>query len=105
MRFLLRLIGFLLLAAGFVGIVIDGTRSIANAGLEFTTIGQMVQLAYGAKFAGLQSSVESVHPFLWDPVLRNTFVLPAGIVAFVLGAILLWLGRKPEEPVGYLAGP
>ena len=42
-----------------------------------------------------------VHPFLWDPVLLNFFLLPASVVGFVLGAILMWLGRKPVEPIGY----
>jgi hypothetical protein len=26
------------------------------------------------------------------------------VLGFILGALLIWLGRKPEEPIGYLAG-
>jgi hypothetical protein len=45
-----------------------------------------------------------VHPWLWDPVLLNFFLLPASVLGFLLGALLIWIGRKPEEPIGYLAG-
>ena len=103
-RFFVRLIGLLLVAAGFVGIVIDGTRSIANSALSFTPLGQVLFQVFPSTFPLIEPAVtRHVHPVLWDPILLNLFLLPASIVAFVLGAILLWLARKPVEPIGYLA--
>ena len=39
LRFLARAVGLLLVAAGFVGLVIDGTRSMANSAVSFTPLG------------------------------------------------------------------
>ena len=75
-RFLARLIGLVLVAAGFVGIVIDGTRSVANGVLSFTPLGE---LAYE--------------------------LFPASVLGVVLGLVLLWLGQRPVEAIGYAAGP
>ncbi len=105
-RFLARLIGFLLIAAGFVGLVIDGTRSIANSSLSLTPLGEVAFRAFPTYFPLLEPAVtRHVHPVLWDPVLLNILLLPAGLLAFVLGAVLLWLGQKPPEPIGFRAGP
>lgn len=101
-RFLLRLIGLLLIAAGFVGLVIDGTKSIANARVMFTPLGELALSLFPKQFPLLEPAVtRHVHPFLWDPILLNFFLLPASVVGFVLGALLLWLGQKPQEPIGY----
>ncbi len=40
-----------------------------------------------------------------DPVLVNLLLVPAAVAGVVLGALLLWLGQKPAEPIGYPAGP
>jgi hypothetical protein len=34
----------------------------------------------------------------------NLLQLPASLTGFLLGAILLWLGQRSVEPIGYLAG-
>ena len=103
-RFLARTLGLILIAAGFVGLVIDGTRSIANGALNFTALGEVAYRVLGERYLLLQPAIERhVHPLLWDPIVLNLTLAPASVVAFVLGAILLWLGRKPAEPIGYLA--
>ncbi len=105
-RFLARFLGLALLAAGFVGLVIDGTRSIANNAVSLTPLGEVAFRLFPRSFPLLEPAVtRHVHPFLWDPVLLNLLLLPAGLVAFALGALLLWLGRKPPEPIGFLSGP
>ncbi len=104
-RFALRLLGLLLVAAGFVGLIVDGTRSIANGEIVFAPLGQVLFQIFPKSFPMLEPAItRHVHPFLWDPILLNFLLLPASIVAFVLGLLLLWLGQKPPEPVGYLAG-
>ena len=104
-RFLARFTGLLLIAAGFVGLVIDGTRSIANGAVSFTPLGEVAFRLFPKSFPLIEPAVtRHVHPLLWDPVLLNVFLLPASVLGFLLGALLLWLGRRPAEPVGYLAG-
>jgi hypothetical protein len=104
LRFLARVLGLLLVAAGFVGLVIDGTRSIANGAVSFTPLGELAFSLFPQSFPLIEPAVtRHVHPWLWDPVLLNLFLLPASVVGFALGAALLWLGQKPPEPVGYRA--
>ena len=106
MRFLVRVLGLLIVAAGFVGVVIDGTKSIANSQVEFIPLGELAFALFPRQFPILEPAVtRHVHPFLWDPVLLNFFLLPASIVGVVLGAVLLWLGQKPPEPIGYRLEP
>jgi hypothetical protein len=101
-RFLVRVLGLLLLAAGFVGLVIDATRSIVNETVSFTPLGEFVATVLPRIYPTLQTSVTRLHPTLWDPVLVN--LVPASVLGVVLGALLLWLGQKPAEPIGYLSG-
>jgi hypothetical protein len=102
-RFTLRLVGFLLLAVGFVGLVVDGTRSIANGEVTFAPLGQVLFQLFPDSFPMLEPAItRHLHPFLWDPIVLNILLLPASVVGFGLGLLLLWLGQKPQEPVGYL---
>jgi hypothetical protein len=105
LRFLARFVGLLLIAAGFVGLVVDGTRSVANNALSFTPLGQVLYDRFPKLFPLIEPAVtRNLHPWLWDPVLLNIFLAPASILGFLTGALLLWLGRPPAEPIGYLAG-
>ncbi len=102
-RFILRLIGFLLIAAGFVGFVVDGARSIAAGEIVYAPLGQILFQLLPGYFPMLEPAVtRHIHPTLWDPVLITILLFPAAAVAFVLGLLLLWLGRKRAEPIGYL---
>jgi len=42
--------------------------------------------------------------WLWDPIMVSLLQLPASLTGFLLGALLLWLGQRSMEPIGYLAG-
>ncbi len=104
-RFLARALGLLLVAAGFVGLVIDGTRSIANGSLMFTPFGEVAFRVLGERYLLLQPAIERhIHPLLWDPIVLNLTLLPASVIAFSLGVLLLWLGQKRPEPIGFAAG-
>jgi hypothetical protein len=105
LKFLARSLGLVLVAAGFVGLVIDGTRSIVNNSISFASLAGMINALVPGGISGLQEKViAQIHPLLWDPVLLHVVQLPASVTAFFLGAFLLWLGQKPLEPIGYLAG-
>ncbi|MDX3807977.1 PetM family of cytochrome b6f complex subunit 7 [Bosea thiooxidans] len=101
MRFLVRCVGYLLVAAGFVVLVIDGARSIANAFLRFTTVGDVLAAVLHERYRSLGPMIErNLHPLLWDPVLLSVTQAPAALAALVLGFVLLWLGRPPEPQIG-----
>jgi hypothetical protein len=105
LKFLARSLGLILVAAGFVGLVIDGTRSIVNNSLSFVTVEGTIDALFPGGMAGLQERVAARVPgALLDPIFNNLIHLPASVTAFFLGAFLLWLGQKPIEPIGYLAG-
>jgi hypothetical protein len=98
------LVGLLLVAAGFIGLVVDGTRSIVNETLSFSSLRAMVEAVSPTALASIQTAtIQYVHPLVWDPVLTEFLLLPASIVGLLLGLLLLWLGQKPLEPIGYLA--
>lgn len=102
-RFLLRLIGYLLVAAGFIVAVIDGARSIANSTPRFTALGDTLVALLHERYALLQPAIErNLHPMLWDPVLLSLVRMPAALVALLLGFLLLWLGRRPEPQIGII---
>ncbi|MCO5093403.1 hypothetical protein [Bosea sp. (in: a-proteobacteria)] len=101
MRFLLRLTGYLFVAAGFVALVIDGARSIADSVLRFTPLGDVLQAVMQERFQLVQPAIErNIHPWLWDPLLLTLLKAPAAGVALLFGFGLLWLGRRPPEAIG-----
>jgi hypothetical protein len=98
------MLGLILVAAGFVGLVVDGTRSLANGRPSFTRLGEVASTVFPKTYPLLEPEVTGkLHPFLWDPVLTNLLLLPASVLGFALGAFLLWLGQRPAEPIGYRA--
>ena len=104
-RFIARALGLILIAAGFVGLVIDGTRSIANGTLMFTPVGAVGFRLFGEKYLLLQPAIERhIHPLLWDPVVLNLTLAPASLVGVLVGMLLLWLGQKPREQIGFVTG-
>ncbi|KPH79822.1 hypothetical protein AE618_17275 [Bosea vaviloviae] len=102
-RFLLRLLGYIIIAAGFVSLVIDGARSIANSSLQYTPSGLVLSTLFGERMAAWQPLIErKLHPLLWDPVMVNLLLAPAALIAFLLGFLLLKLGTPPEPKIGIL---
>lgn len=103
LKFFVRFLGLVLAAAGFVGLVIDGTRSIVNDAVSFAPLAGVVNVLYPGGVAGLQAQLAiPAYPWLWDSVATHLLALPASLIGFVLGALLIWLGQKPLEPIGYM---
>ncbi|TGE00319.1 PetM family of cytochrome b6f complex subunit 7 [Methylobacterium nonmethylotrophicum] len=99
-RFLCRSLGLLLLAAGFVGIVYDGARSIANNAVLVTSVSDVAVALLKDRAASLQAMAEGGQPTLWK-LLGLPFTLsPAAPIALVLGLLLLWLGQPPRVDIG-----
>jgi hypothetical protein len=105
-RLVIRLIGLVLLAAGFAALVIDGTRSIAGSRLLMTPFAQTLQWIMPARFPALRGLVErDLHPLLWDPVLVSIMKLPTSLVLGAIGLVLLLLARKRARPIGFTSRP
>jgi hypothetical protein len=105
LRFLSRFLGFLCLAGGFVALVYDGARSIANNGVRVTSLSDVLLTLFKDKAAGLQAAVQGVAPWLWDLAVLPLTLAPASLIGLVLGAVLLWLGQPSREPIGFLTRP
>ena len=101
-RFLLRTLGLLFLAAGFIFLVYDGTKSIAANMLVYSKVDEVWSLVHTASLQQLQPLIEKkAPPWLWDPVVTTILDAPA-IVAFgIVGAILILLGRRKKPLIGY----
>ncbi|MGL4242147.1 MAG: hypothetical protein ACRCTI_13650 [Beijerinckiaceae bacterium] len=102
LRNLIRWTGYALLAAAMGLGVYDGARSLSVSGLATTPLGSVAFWLFPKQFPILEPAItRHVHPFLWDPVLLNLFLLPAVLVLFILGGVMLALGREREpEAVG-----
>jgi hypothetical protein len=101
-RFLLRTLGLLFLAAAFIFLVYDGTRSIAANVLLYSKVDEIWSLLHTASLQQLQPSIEKhAPPWLWDPVVMTVLNAPAVIVLGIIGATLILLGRRKKPLIGY----
>lgn len=101
-RFLLRAIGLIALAAAFILVIYDGTRSIAGNALSQTSVRALWQLINPASFASIEPLIKPyAGGFLWDPVMVTFLSAPAWAVLGVFGIVLILLGRRRRPLIGY----
>lgn len=100
-RFLLRFVGLWLLAAGFIFVVYDGTKSIAGNALFLTKVQEVWSNVHQSSLAALKPTLEKYAAVLWDPGMTTLLDQPIALVLIVLGALLLLLGRKRKPLIGY----
>lgn len=102
-RFLLRFLGLWILAAAFIFLIYDGTKSIADRTGFFITQTDEIWRALH------QTSRDQLQPFLterigdwaWDPVATTVLEQPIWLVLGVIGIILILLGRRKKKLIGY----
>ena len=95
--------GLVLLAGGFVGLVIDGTRSLAGGSLYMTTLGTAVQALWPMAYQTLRATVLAHFPtFVWDPLLALLLLTPVSVVLCGVGALFILLSHKHHAATGYL---
>lgn len=101
-RFLFRFIGLICLAAAFILVIYDGTKSIAGNSLFLTTVQALWELISAGSFAKLKPLIAPyAGGLLWDPVMLVILTTPAwGLLGF-FGVVLLMLGRKKKPLIGY----
>jgi ABC-type phosphate transport system permease subunit len=95
-----RLIGLLLLAGGFVFLVYDGARSIADQALRLTRLGEFWNDINQASQRSFQVMVDGNAPFL-SGLLKLLLNQPAWAVMGVLGIVLMLLFRPSKPLIGY----
>jgi hypothetical protein len=100
-RFLFRFLGLLCLALGFVFLVYDGTKSIADQRWHVTKVSDVWINVHESSLANLQPALERIATWLWNPVAVGILNAPSWLALFVLGAILILLGRKKRPLIGY----
>src|ERR1700736_5224670 len=65
-----RLVGLLLLAGGFIFMVYDGARWVADNTLRFTRFGQFWNDVHQSSQQAFRIWVEGLSPWLWNNVVR-----------------------------------
>lgn len=100
-RFLFRFSGLLILAGGFVAMVIDGTRTIAGNQLRITPLKDHWVEWHATSLQMLQTTLERYVPWLWDPLMVNILSAPTFAVLGIAGAFFMLIGRKKRRLIGY----
>jgi hypothetical protein len=101
-RFMFRFVGLLGLALGFVLLVYDGTKSIANRTPELTTVERFWNEVYPRSPQDvLRPLTAPIANWLWDPVAVSVLGAPIWLVLAVLASLLMILGRRKRPLIGY----
>jgi len=101
-RFLLRLIGLLLLALAFIFAIYDGIRSISGGGILFTALSYFWSATHERSQQAFQAVIEKfAGAETWQIGIAPILEQPASLVAGVLGIIFIVLGRRKKPLIGY----
>lgn len=92
-RFLLRFLGFWILAGGFVALVVDGTRSIAASDLVVTSARAGWTALSSGSYSLVETRLMALAPWLWADLLSPILDFPLFVVLGVFGLLLMALGR------------
>ena len=101
-RFLLRTIGLFCLAAAFILVIYDGTKSIAANNLYLTSVRDLWTLINAASLAKVQPLISPIAGgILWDPVAVAVLGAPSWALLGLFGILCLLLGRRKKPLIGY----
>ena len=102
-RFVFRFVGLLLLALGFIFLVYDGTKSIADQMLYVSNVSSIWASIHQSSLTALEPTVQRLAgEWAWRAVVQPYFLeQPVALVLALLGAILILLGRKKKPLIGY----
>jgi hypothetical protein len=96
-----RLVGLLLLAGGFIFLVYDGARSIADQTLRLTRLSEFWDDIHQTSQLAFRTMVEGASPWLWNSVVKIILGQPAWAVMGILGILLMLLFRPRKPLIGY----
>ena len=101
-RFLFRFIGLIGLAAAFILLIYDGTKSIAGNRLFLTSMRTLWELINAASLQKLKPMIDPyAGGFFWDPVMVSILAAPSWSLLGGFGILLLLLGRRKKPLIGY----
>ena len=102
-RFLLRFLGLLTLALGFIFLVYDGTKSIADQTIYISRVGPTWANIHQHSLSAFEPAVERLAgAWIWNDVIQPYFLeQPTALVLVVIGALLVLLGSKKKPRIGY----
>ena len=95
-----RLVGLLLLAGGFIFMVYDGARWVADQNLRFTRFGEFWNDIHQSSQQSFRTMVEASAPWLWN-VIKIILDQPVFAVMGVLVILLMLLFRPRKPLIGY----
>src|SRR4030088_1318717 len=95
-----RLVGLLLLAGGFIFMVYDGARWVADQTLRFTRFGEFWNDIHQSSQQAFRTWVEATAPWLWTSV-KISRDQPVCAVMGVLVILLMLLSRPRKPLIGY----
>lgn len=101
LRLLTRFIGLLLLAGGFIALIVDGTRSIAGGRLLVTSLSKGASETLPGLYQALQAAIVEKSAFLWDPVVSTLLLLPVSVAFGGIGALLIVFSHKQDAAARY----
>jgi hypothetical protein len=101
-RFVFRFVGLWILAAGFVALVRDGTKSIAGNAVFITRLVDDWNNIQSTSLDSLKVVIERyAGAAAWE--LFSLYILgaPTWLVLGLIGSILILIGRKKKPLIGY----
>jgi hypothetical protein len=96
-----RLVGLMLLAGGFIFMVYDGARWVADQTLRFTRFDDFWNNIHQSSLQALRIWLEGTAPWVWTNVVKLILSQPVFAVMGVLGILLMLLFRPRKPLIGY----
>lgn len=96
LRLLTRFFAQLLLAAAFIALIVDGTRSIAGGQLAVTSLQTGLSGLFPGFYASLRASVSARAQWLWDPVMTGVMTIPVSLSLAGLAALFILISARRE---------
>jgi hypothetical protein len=104
LRLLIRLLGLLLLAGGFISLIVDGTASFAGGSLFVTTLATSLQTLAPATFEALRvATLAHLPAYCWDAIQAFLGYTPVSLALCAVGALLILVSHKRRVTIGYVA--
>ncbi|MDO9413257.1 MAG: hypothetical protein Q7T81_11865 [Pseudolabrys sp.] len=101
-RFLLRVIGLFCLAAAFILVIYDGTKSIAANNVFLTSVRDLWMLINPASLNNLRPLLSPyAGGVLWDPGAVTLLAAPSWALLGVFGILCILGGRRKKPLIGY----
>lgn len=97
-----RFMGLLLLAGGFVLMVYDGARWVADQTLRLTRFGPFWNDIHQSSQQVFRAWVEGNAPWLWASIVKVLLEQPVFAVLGVFGILLMLVSRPRKPLIGYL---